>query len=86
MIDNTLHLLPPNINKFSKHFTIIDSVMYFISQPHLLKVVSTAEFTKFCLERHHKYHGSPKVLLELAAENKIFYPQAKAVAAIFVKN
>ena len=60
--------------------------MYFISQPHLLKVVSTAEFTKFCLERHHKYHGSPKVLLELAAENKIFYPQAKAVAAIIVKN
>ena len=39
--DNTVHLLPPNIKKFSKHFTIIDSVMYFISQPHLLKVMST---------------------------------------------
>ena len=86
MLNNTVGSLHPRIKKFSKHFTIIDSVLYFISQPHLLKVVSTAEFTTFCLEKHHKYHGSPKVILELAAESKIFYPQAKAVAAIIVKN
>lgn len=44
------------------------------------------EFLEFCETTHQQLHGSPRLLLEIAINKKIYHPQAKFISVSVVKN